>query len=131
MIYDSYRKKYVRLTPEEEVRQAFLTYLTTQLHYPKGLTAVETPVIINGLRQRADIVIYDTKLHPLMIVECKAPHVKLSIATFQQALRYNTQLGVRFVIVTNGNTNYGAEILPDGSSKMLTEIPDYHSLTTN
>ncbi len=126
-IFDPYRKKYVARTPEEEVRQFILKYLTDDLHIPASLTAVETLVKINNLSQRADIVIYDKNLHPLLIVECKAPTVKITKATFEQALRYNTVLGTRFVVVTNGITHYCAEITTDGI-KMLNQIPDFSTL---
>ncbi len=123
-VFDPYRKKFVALTPEEHVRQTFLAYLTNHLHYPLGLTAVEHLVVINGLRQRADVVIYDRQMHPHLIVECKAPSVPLTNETMSQALRYNMRLGVRYVVLTNGLRHYCAEIT-NGNPRMLNEIPPY------
>lgn len=125
-VYDNYRRKYVKLTPEEHVRQCFLSYMNNMLGYPQGLTAVEHLVVINGLRQRADIVVYDKALKPYLIVECKAPSVPITKEVFMQALRYNTQLGVRYVIVTNGMKHYCAEVMQDGTMKMLEQMPQWN-----
>lgn len=127
-VMDPYRRKYVKLTPEEYVRQTFLSYLTHQMHFPAALTAVECMVKINGLRQRADVVVYDKQMQPLLIVECKAPSVPITQLAFNQALRYNTRLGVRFLILTNGLKHYCAEILSTGEVKMLAQMPDYNCL---
>lgn len=124
-VFDPYRRRYVRLTPEEEVRQTFLNYLTNHLGYPAGLTAVEHSVEINGLHQRADIVIFDKMARPFMVVECKAPHIKITQDTFRQALRYNTQLGTRILVITNGMQHYCAQLTDDGGARMLSQIPPY------
>lgn len=124
-VYDKCRKKYVKMTPEEHVRQVFLCYMSSVLGYPEGLTAVEHLVVINGLKQRADIVVYDKKMNPHLIVECKAPHVPITKEVFMQALRYNTRLGVRYVIVTNGMKHYCAEIKSDGTMQMMAEMPHW------
>ncbi|MCQ2228295.1 MAG: type I restriction enzyme HsdR N-terminal domain-containing protein [Bacteroidales bacterium] len=121
-VFDPYRKKYVKLTPEEYVRQSFLSFLAQHLHYPIALTAVEHLVEINGLKQRADIVIYDRTFRPYLIVECKAASVPITKEVFAQALRYNTRLGVRYVVVTNGLAHYCAEIA-DGKAVFLKEVP--------
>jgi len=121
-VLDPYRKKYVKLTPEEYVRQSFLSFLTNNLSYPLALTAVEHLVEINGLKQRADIVIYDRSFRPYLIVECKATSVPITQEVFAQALRYNTRLGVKYLIVTNGLKHYCAEIA-DGKAIFLKEVP--------
>lgn len=128
-VFDPYRRKYVRLTPEEYVRQTFLNYLTNYMHFPLGLTAVEHMVVINNLRQRADIVVYDTQMKPLLIVECKAPTVKITQRTFDQALRYNTRLGVRYIVLTNGLQHYCAEVVSNTEVYMLSQMPDYNTIT--
>ncbi|MBE6339873.1 MAG: type I restriction enzyme HsdR N-terminal domain-containing protein [Bacteroidales bacterium] len=124
-VFDPYRKRFVRLTPEEEVRQTFLGFLTNYLGYPAGRTAVEHPVNVNGLHQRADIVIFDKAARPYMVVECKAPHIKITQATFRQALRYNTQLGTRILVITNGMQHFCALLTDKGDATMLSEIPPY------
>ena len=124
-IYDMIRRKYVVLTPEEWVRQHIIHYLINDKHYPAGLTAVEHLVVINQLRQRADVVIYDRNRKPLLIVECKAPSVPLTAGVFEQALRYNMVLGVRIVVVSNGITHLAARLDDGGGYVLLSQIPDY------
>ena len=102
LVFDTVRKKYVALTPEEGVRQHFVHYLMNQLDYPVGLIAIETVVKINTLNQRADVVVYNRKGKPVMIIECKAPKVKIDNSVFEQAARYNLNLGVDYLLVTNG-----------------------------
>lgn len=103
--------------------------MTRVLGFPVGLTAVEHLVVINGLKQRADIVFYDKELCPYLIVECKAPHVSITKDVFMQALRYNMRLGVRFVIVTNGMKHYCAEILSDGTMRMMNDMPRWNAVS--
>ncbi len=129
LVFDVIRKKYVALTPEEWVRQNFVHYLSNQLEYPAGLMAIETLVKINTLKQRADIVVYNRKGKPVMIVECKAPTVKLNNSVFEQAARYNRNLGVDYLMVTNGIKHYCAQLnRENGSYKMLEAIPGYEEI---
>jgi len=128
-VFDVIRKKYVALTPEEWVRQHIIHYLTGHLNYSPGLIAVETLVKINGLNQRADIVVYDRKGKPVMIVECKAPDVKIDNAVFEQAARYNLKLGVRFLLISNGIKHYCAMLnKEEGNYTMLKAIPVFDEL---
>ncbi len=129
-IYDLIRRKYVVLTPEEWVRQHIIHYLIRDKHYPAGLTAVEHLVVINQLRQRADVVIYDRNRKPLLIVECKAPTVSITAGVFEQALRYNMVLGVRIVVVSNGITHMAARLDDSGGYVLLSQIPDYAEVLT-
>ncbi|MCL2073773.1 MAG: type I restriction enzyme HsdR N-terminal domain-containing protein [Marinilabiliaceae bacterium] len=123
-IFDPIRKKLVVLTPEEFVRQYFIDFLINQLGYPKGLITVEKSVIVNGMRQRADILIYNRKGKPVIIVECKAPEVEIGQATIEQAARYNLSLGVKYLAITNGKTSYCVELDSSGlNHKLLTEFP--------
>ena len=130
LIFDRFRKKKVVLTPEEWVRQNFIMFLVEEKGYPASLIAVEAKVSVNGLPQRADIVVYNKQRLPLLIVECKAPSVKITREVFNQALRYNTQLQTRLVCVTNGLHHYCA--LLDKSEmgyRFLEEIPEYSALS--
>ena len=123
-VFDEVRKKFVALTPEEWVRQHFVHYLLKQLNYPAGLTAVEMLVKVNGLSQRADIVLYNKQGKPVIIIECKAPEVPVTRAVFNQAARYNTQLNVKYLIVTNGMQHYCARLIDDeGNYELLKTIP--------
>lgn len=123
-VFDEVRKKYVALTPEEWVRQHFIHYLVHHLGFSPGLVAVEMLVKVNGLRQRADIVLYNKKGKPALIVECKAPGVSLSRAVFNQAARYNSCLNVDYLVVTNGLQHYCARLLDgQGNYELLKAIP--------
>ncbi len=123
-VFDEVRKKYVVLTPEEWVRQHFVHYLVRHLNYSSGLIAVEMLVKVNGLSQRADIVLFNKKGQPVMIVECKAPEVNVSRRVFNQAARYNTKLKVDYLVVTNGLQHYCARLLDDeGNYELLKAIP--------
>ncbi len=130
LIYDSLRKKYVALTPEEWVRQHFVNYLTAWLGYPPGLIKIETSFRLNSMLRRADILVHDRAGEPVLIVECKAPEVKISQEVFDQVINYNFNYGVRYLIVTNGITHYAGRI--DSASRsfvLLAAIPDYETLT--
>ena len=128
-IFDSIRQKYVALTPEEWVRQHFINYLTSEKGYPSGLISVEMPVEINGMQQRADIVIYDRKQQPAMIVECKAPTVKLTDKAYSQAARYNLVLKAPILVVTNGTSHFCSRIdLEHKKFTPLSDIPFYSEI---
>ena len=127
-IFDVIRRKFVALTPEEWVRQHIVHYLIGDRHFPAGLMAVEHLVVINQLRQRADVVIYNRQRLPLLIVECKAPSVAITAAVFEQALRYNMVLGVRIVVVSNGMVHLAAALDGKGGYTLLNQIPDYGDL---
>ncbi len=129
MIFDTIRKKLVKLTPEEWVRQNFISYLVNLKEFPASLMAVETKVNINGLSQRADIVSYNTQRKPVFVVECKAPQVKITNQVFDQVARYNIQLKTRLICVTNGLNHYCALLDKDGRNyNFLEEIPTYNQL---
>ncbi|MCU4157227.1 type I restriction enzyme HsdR N-terminal domain-containing protein [Carboxylicivirga sp. A043] len=123
-VFDEVRKKFVALTPEEWVRQHFIHYLLKGLGYSAGLVAVEMLVKVNGLSQRADIVLYDKRGKARIIVECKAPEVAVTRAVFNQASRYNTKLKVDYLIVTNGMQHYCAKLIDEmGNYELLKAIP--------
>lgn len=94
------------LTPEEWVRQHCLHYLTTHKNYPVSLIAVEKKLIINALTKRTDIVTFNLLGEPQIIVECKAPSIKISQESFDQIARYNLKLQAKYLMVTNGLTHY-------------------------
>ncbi|HIP37598.1 MAG TPA: type I restriction enzyme HsdR N-terminal domain-containing protein [Crocinitomix sp.] len=100
-IWDVLRLKYVKLTPEEWVRQHFIHYLI-KLGYSKNLMASEKIVKYNNLSKRCDIVAFNNKNETLLIVECKAPHIKLTQDTFYQVAKYNAVLNAKYLILTNG-----------------------------
>jgi type I site-specific restriction endonuclease len=96
------RRKQVVLTPEEWVRQHLIHYLITSKSLAQGRIAVEVNLKVNSLSKRADIVYYDETLKPQVVIECKAPEVKLTSETIFQIATYNSQLNSKFLIISNG-----------------------------
>ena len=101
-VFDPVRQKWVALTPEEHVRQVFILYLLNVKGFPLSHLSVEHAVTVNGMTQRYDLVVFDDELQPYMVVECKAPHVKLTQQVADQAARYNSILKAPLLCVTNG-----------------------------
>ncbi|GAB7088356.1 type I restriction enzyme HsdR N-terminal domain-containing protein [Marinifilum fragile] len=129
LIFDSIRKKYVVLTPEEWVRQNFIRYLVEEKDYPASLIAVEKKVDVNLLPQRSDIVLYNRNANPIMIVECKASKIKITQDVFNQIARYNMKLRVPFLVVTNGLRHFCCYMDYEKKSfKFLEDIPNYQSI---
>ena len=125
-VFDVIRKKYFVLTPEEWVRQHFIHYLNNEKNYPMGLMGVEKMVKYNALKTRADIVLYNTEGKAKMIVECKAPNIKITQDTFNQIAKYNSQLKVKYLVVTNGMKHYCCKMEYNTNEiKFLEEIPTY------
>lgn len=130
-IFDPVRKKYVVLTPEEWVRQHFVSYMIREKNYPAALTRVEMYLEVNQMGKRCDVVFFDRKGTPRMIVECKAPEVRISQKTFDQVAAYNLKLKVDYLVVTNGLKHYACAMdYRTNSYHFLKEIPDYHFLKT-
>ncbi len=128
-IFDSIRKKYVVLTPEEWVRQNFIQYLINEKKYPSSLIAIEMALTLNKLSKRTDIVLFDRQGNPVIIVECKSPKVKITQDTFDQIARYNMKLKVNYLIVTNGITHYCCRMdYEDNTYSFLKDIPDYEGM---
>ena len=105
-IWDIVRKKYIKLTPEEWVRQHTIHYLHFVKNYPLPWMNVEKQFTINSLHKRADIVVFNRDLKPYIIVECKAPQVKITQRTFDQIARYNLSLDADYLMLTNGLQHY-------------------------
>ncbi len=101
-IFDEIRKRWVRLTPEEWVRQNMIQYLLQELNYASSLFSIEKEVKLGELRKRCDIIIYKDAV-PWIIIECKEPNVPLTEKTLQQILRYHLALPVPYLCLTNGN----------------------------
>lgn len=131
-IFDSLRKKFVALTPEEWVRQHFIMYISHELKYPTSMIAVEKGLKFNTLQKRADIVVHDRQGAPWMVVECKAPEVKLTQEAFYQAAGYHLQLQVQYLAVTNGLQHYCCKFA-DGTFEFISNFPPYpgQALTGN
>ena len=125
-IFDEIRDKFVALTPEEWVRQNFAKYLIYEKNYPKGLISIEASLSYNTLIKRSDIVAYNRLGKPTLIVECKAPGIKLNQKVFDQAAMYNLILEVGHIIITNGVSHYCCTINKEKSKfEFVKEIPNY------
>ena len=125
-VFDVIRKKYFVLTPEEWVRQHFIHYLNNEKNYPMGLMGVEKMIKYNSMQTRADIVLYNGEGKPNMIVECKAPKVKITQDTFNQIAKYNFQLKVDFLVVTNGIQHYCCQMdYEKNEITFLEDIPTF------
>lgn len=101
-IWDPLRRKQVTLTPEEEVRQWFITRLVQDIKVPVHMMMSEAGFRLGDKQFRADIIVYDRHAAPLMVVECKRPQVDLTEEVLSQAIRYNMVLNVKFIVITNG-----------------------------
>lgn len=122
-IFDGFRKQWVRLTPEEWVRQNMLQYLVQTLHYPASLIAVEKEISLGELKKRFDILVYREST-PWMIIECKEMGVPLSEAVLKQILNYNISLRASYIIITNGSDTAGFD-LRNGTAESITGFPSF------
>ena len=126
LIFDIVRKKYMVLTPEEWVRQHFVHYLIDEKKYPVSLIAVEKQLTVNNLKKRSDILVYNALGLPEIIVECKAPRIKITQATFDQIARYNLKLNADLLVVSNGLQHYISKMDFENEKYIfLEEIPCY------
>ncbi|HSF45649.1 MAG TPA: type I restriction enzyme HsdR N-terminal domain-containing protein [Chitinophagaceae bacterium] len=125
-IFCEARKIWVRLTPEEWVRQNFYQWLVQHMKYPSSMIAVEKEIKLFDLVKRFDILVYNTDHTPWLMVECKAQTVPLTEKTLMQVLRYNMALPVPYIVMTNGS--YVRAIAREGDSvREITELPPYRS----
>ncbi len=128
-IFDEFRRKWVKLSPEEWVRQQFLMFLTQNLHYPASAIAVEKKLVYNGMTRRPDAVVSGLNAALLMIVEFKRPDVSIDEKTFLQAATYNSVLKTPFILISNGLRHFCCRIdRPTNSISFSEEVPDYQEL---
>lgn len=125
-IFDVIRKKFVVLQPEEWVRQHVVNYLVETKKFPKSLINVEKQLSINALKKRYDIVVFDTLGHINVLIECKAPKIKIDQTTFDQIARYNMQLEANYLMVTNGLDHFYCKMDFEAEKyTFLKDIPDF------
>lgn len=128
-VFDPLRKKRVPLTPEEDVRQKFIIWMHEKKGYPLSLMASEYSVKYNARDFRCDIVCFARNLAPQVIIECKAPGVRITGKVADQIARYNMALKVKYLIITNGVVTFAAKYDESGNKYVFTEsIPDYKEL---
>ena len=107
LIFDVIRKSWVILTDEEWVRQQIISYMVRSMNYPSSLIALEKEIVVNSLKKRFDILVYDREHKPWMMIECKSHKVKLNEQVLQQLLRYHISVPVPYLIITNGAYTLG------------------------
>ena len=126
-IWDPLRKKEVALTPEERVRQWCIGVLAGQMQVPMHLMMSEAGFKLGGKQFRADIIVYDRNVQPLMVVECKRPEVELTQDVLDQAIRYTMVLDVRYMIITNGTRTFICRRQGD-SFVFMDKVPTYNEM---
>jgi len=125
-VFDDLRKKFIILTPEEWVRQHTVKFLEKEKNYPVSLINVEKQLKIAGLTKRYDVVVFEPKGNTHIIVECKAPKIKITQDTFDQIARYNLSLKANYLMVTNGIEHYFCQMDYEKETYIfLTELPEY------
>ncbi|MEA1874579.1 MAG: type I restriction enzyme HsdR N-terminal domain-containing protein [Bacteroidota bacterium] len=127
-IFDAIRKKFILCTPEEWVRQHLIQYFIQEKRVPSGLISIEKAVHINGLSKRYDALIADKQGKPIVLIECKAPSVKISHTVFQQIAEYNLHFHVPYLFVSNGLSHYICKIDDDNKINFLKTMPEYPDL---
>ena len=125
-IFDESRKKFLVLTPEEWVRQHVVQYLIQVKKYPRALIQLEGGLMVNAVAKRSDILVYDNTGQKILLVECKAPSVKISQDTFDQIARYNIAHRVQWLFVSNGLDHYCCEIdFGNSNFRFVEDVPSY------
>jgi hypothetical protein len=125
-IFDEVRKKFIQLTPEEWVRQHTIQYVLQEKKYPKSYLNVEKLIKINDLHKRYDVVVFQPDGTIFLLVECKAPEVKITQDTFDQIARYNLALKARYLMVTNGLNHYFCQMdFEKEAYVFLKELPEF------
>ena len=123
-IFCEWRHRWVRLTPEEWIRQQLLHRMVNEGAYPASLIAVEQAITVGDVRKRCDAVVYDNTMQPLMLIECKAETVPLTQKTLDQAIVYNRKLNVPYLLLCNG----AQTIFVNGNDIYTSGFPRYTDL---
>lgn len=126
-IWDPLRKKEVALTPEERVRQWFISVLIQQMEVPAHMMMSEAGFKLGEKQFRADILVYDRNVKPLMVVECKRPEVELTEEVLDQAIRYNMVLSVKYIVITNGSRTFIC-VKDSSGYRFVQTVPDYNEM---
>ena len=127
-VYCEWRHRWVRLTPEEWVRQQLLHALVEQLGYPASLIAVEAAITVGEAKKRCDAIVYTRAMQPLMLIECKAETVPLTQKTLDQAITYNRHLHVPYLLLNNGLQTIFVKLSSDGTNTISERLPRHTDL---
>jgi len=128
VVYDPVRRKYVRSTPEEIVRQLWIRYLVEEKKVNRKFIAVERAFSIQGMKRRFDLVIFDRSTMPVLLAEFKAPGISVNQVTFDQIAVYNMQLQIPYALVSNGMEHYCFQI--DDEKKGFVFLEDLPGLVS-
>ena len=126
LIFDSIRKKYIVLTPEEWVRQHLIHFLINEMAYPKSLISVEDQMNFNNMQKRTDVLVYDRQGQIFLVVECKSTKVKLSQKSMNQLSTYNQHYQAKYLVLSNGlqviisKIDYAAK-----KAEFISQFPDF------
>jgi hypothetical protein len=125
-IFDDIRKKFIILTPEEWVRQHTVQFLLQEKNYPKSHVNVEKLVKVNDINKRYDVVVFHPDGALFLLIECKAPEVRITQDTFDQIARYNLKLKAEYLMVTNGLNHYFCQMdFENEQYVFLEELPNF------
>ncbi len=124
-VFDSFRKKWIVLTPEEHVRQMLLQFLIRKMNYPQSLLSVEKKVLVGKTTKRFDVVVYHRKHEPWMLIECKEPETEITQATFFQLLNYQQTINARYWVMTNGHQTFCADAKDKNKVEWMGKLPEY------
>ena len=125
-IFDTIRKKFIQLTPEEWVRQHTVQFLLQEKNYPKSYLNVEKIIKINDITKRYDVVVFQSDGTIFLLIECKAPEVTITQETFDQIARYNLKLKAKLLMVTNGLNHYFCQMDYEKAQYIfLEDLPDF------
>ena len=128
-VFDEVRKKFLVLTPEEWVRQHLVHFLIQQKQFPKSLIQLEGGLKYNGLQKRSDILVFNQLGEKILLVECKAPSVKITQDVFDQIARYNFVHRVQWLLVSNGLEHFCCKLDWETESyQFLPELPLFSQL---
>ncbi|MCC5922728.1 MAG: type I restriction enzyme HsdR N-terminal domain-containing protein [Crocinitomicaceae bacterium] len=128
-IFDSFRKKNIKLTPEEWVRQHLLNFLVNEKSYPAAKIGVEYMVKVDQLTRRCDAIVFDDEWQPLLLIECKEPAVKLTNEVLYQVAQYNKVVNVKKILISNGLEHLMLDIVSNQNKFMLADdFPRYHEI---
>ena len=128
-IFDAFRKKNLKLTPEEWVRQHLLHFLVNEKGYPASKIGVEYTINLDQLTRRCDAVVFNDKWQPLLLVECKEPAVKLTNDVLFQVAQYNKVVSVKWILISNGLEHILLDLFSNKTNFMLAEdLPSFSEI---
>lgn len=125
-IFDSIRKKWLVFTPEEWVRQNWIRFAVEYLQFPEGVIQIESGLKVNQNQRRSDVLVYKNQ-EPIVLIECKAPKIKIGDDTMSQALNYNRVYKVKYIVLTNGIAHQFF-VIKNGDIVRLERLPDFDDL---